>query len=368
MFTRVDRYILKQVLYGTLFAVLVLCIVLVLGNIFKQIRPFLVEKGLPLSFITTFIIYLLPFSMIYTIPWSFLASVLMVFGRLSSDNEITALRSSGMSLYRIALPVLILGLAFSGVCLWLNGTQAPHSKSKLKQMIYEVGLQDPMRFFDPGVVQARLKGQRIYIEERSEENSLKGFHAYQLGASDNASPAGYLYADEVDFDINTEERRFDLRLQKSYGEAYREDGTMEQAFSDKAEPWVLPYAQSRKRRIKPDQLDNKEIRELLKNPPADFDFKRFPDFVFEKMRRYSFSFAPLALAFVAIPLGLQSRRKETSAGIGLTVLIAFTYFILLEIAKEIQAEPIVTQVLVWLPNLICLSLGIFLFRRAVRRS
>lgn len=376
MFSRIDRYIVRQVLYGTLFAILVLCVVLVLGNIFKEIRPFLVEKGMALSFIWKFIAYLLPFTLVLIIPWSFLASVLLVFGRLSADQEITAMRSSGLSLYRIAAPVLILGCVLSGICLWLNGTQAPHSKWKLKQMVFTEGLKDPMRFFDPGVVQARLPGQRIYIEERTGEQSLKGLHAYDLVKNDEGLevPVSYFYARDVDFKINREEERFDLRLNTAYVEYFMPDGSVQRAYAEKAEPWLLPYNQKQVRRIKPDQLDNQQIRDLLRDPKPYLESgqikeKKLPDFSFERIKRYSFSFAPLALAFIAIPLGMQSRRKESSSGFGWTVFIAFAYFILLALAEEFHDSNVfVSQFAVWFPNLLCLALGLVLFRKASLKS
>lgn len=113
MVSKIDRYLTRQVLVSTLFAVMVLSMVLILGNVFKEVHDLLVNKGAPVSFVAIFILQLLPYSLVFTIPWAFLAAVLLTFGRLSSDQEITALRSSGMSLYRIATPVLLLGLGFS---------------------------------------------------------------------------------------------------------------------------------------------------------------------------------------------------------------------------------------------------------------
>ena len=93
-----DRYIGRQVLSGTLYAVMVLGVVLLLGNLFKQIQPLLVDQKAPLSLVIRFVISVLPLSLMYTIPWGFLSAVLLVFGRLSSDQEITSFRVAGLSL------------------------------------------------------------------------------------------------------------------------------------------------------------------------------------------------------------------------------------------------------------------------------
>jgi len=346
MLLKTDRYIAKQVFATALYAVLILSIVLVLGNLFKEINKLLVDRGAPISFLGIFILKVLPVSLVFTIPWGVLAAVLLVFGRLSSDQEINAFRSAGMSLYRIAAPVLMLGFALSLLCLWLNSTVSPRSKGELKSMLYETVKDDPLRLLNPGVVQSRMKGQRIYIESRNSDESLQGFHAYQIDSSNpQAPPIGYIYAEEVSLlTTRQEEKKLDLRLKGVWAETLDSNGTVQQAFPEKIEPWVLPLEVSQKRRIKPNMLDNGEIRELLADPPPEMPQYKINDFDIEWTRRISFSMAPLALAFIGIPLGLSARRKETSTG------------------------AVLTKVLLWLPNVACLAFGIFLFRRATKRA
>ena len=66
-----------------------------LGNVFKRLLDLLVNNDAPLDLILSFIAYILPFSLTFTIPWGFLTAVLLVFGRLSAENELIAWRSSG---------------------------------------------------------------------------------------------------------------------------------------------------------------------------------------------------------------------------------------------------------------------------------
>ena len=116
-----DRYIGKQVLLGTLYAVVVLGIVLVLGNLFQQIRPLLVDQKAPLSLVLRFVMAVLPLSLMYTVPWGFLSAVLLVFGKLSSNQEITSFRVAGMSLARLSAPVFVIGFLVFGTALMMTG-------------------------------------------------------------------------------------------------------------------------------------------------------------------------------------------------------------------------------------------------------
>ena len=78
-----DRYIARQVIVVTLYAIVVLSVVLVMGNLFKQIRPLLVEQGAPIGSVLRFVVNVVPYSLMFTIPWGFLSAVLLVFGRMS---------------------------------------------------------------------------------------------------------------------------------------------------------------------------------------------------------------------------------------------------------------------------------------------
>lgn len=371
MLTTSDRYISRQVFSVALYAVLILSVVLVLGNIFKEINDLLVQKKVGIAFLGIFVTKLLPVSFVYTIPWAFLVAVLLVFGRLSADQEINSLRSAGLSLYRIAAPVLVLGFVLSAFCFWINTSVSPHSRNELKSLLFNAVKEDPWRLLDPGVIQSRMKGQRIYIQSKNEDRSLQGFHAYEINRDDlNALPLAYVYAERVyPLGLDRGIDRFDLRLTGAYVEQYGMKGEFRQAFLDEIAPWVLPLQESKKRRLQPGNLDNGKIRELLANPPPDLSVKKLNEYAFERFRRTSFSLSPLAFAFVGIPLALSARRKKASSGAGLSLVVAFGYFLFFTIAEEVLGEDLlVSQILLWLPNLLCLVLGIFLFRRATKRA
>src|SRR3982074_261163 len=99
----IDRSISRELLVNVLFAIAVLSLVLVVGNIFRKLLPLLVNHDVPMEYLLTFIAYVLPFSLIFTIPWGLLTAILLVFGRLSADNELIALRSNGVSVPRVCV-------------------------------------------------------------------------------------------------------------------------------------------------------------------------------------------------------------------------------------------------------------------------
>ena len=121
----IDRVISRELLVNVSFAIAVLSLVLVVGQILRKLLPLLVNHDVPVEYLISFIAYVLPFSLIFTIPWGLLTAVLLVFGRLSADNELIALRSNGVSITRICVPLAVVALACAGICLWLNVQVAP---------------------------------------------------------------------------------------------------------------------------------------------------------------------------------------------------------------------------------------------------
>lgn len=367
-----DRYLGKQVLFGTIYAVLVLSVVLVLGSLFKEIRGLLVEQKAPPMLLVRFIISVLPFSLMFTIPWGFLTAVLLVFGRLSTDHEVTAFRVAGLSLTRLAMPVFIIGAALSGVCLYLNVNVVPLAKASVQDLLMEQVKKDPRALLDPGKVQAFLKeskngSNKLFVEDKK-GGELVGFHLYWNrkledgeDGEEERSERTYIHAEGASIKVDNEKRQFSLRLLNAFFEAKQADGPPNIGLSGAAEPLVLPY-DWKAPRTKANSMTNGEIRQYLREKP-ELELRKQVDFRSEITKRFSFSMACFAFAFVAVPLGLKSRRKDTSTGLVLSLLLGAGYFLFSVFSAEFETD-VGATVTLWLPNVLCVLVGLFLFRRA----
>src|SRR6478609_2138840 len=134
----IDRFVSRELLVNVLFAIAVLSLVLVVGNIFRKLLPLLVNHDVPMEYLITFIAYVLPFSLIFTIPWGLLTAILLVFGRLSADNELTALRSNGISIGRICIPLVFIALICTAVSVWLNVQVAPAAQEEMRSTVFNL--------------------------------------------------------------------------------------------------------------------------------------------------------------------------------------------------------------------------------------
>jgi lipopolysaccharide export system permease protein len=73
--------------------------------------------------------------------------------------------------------------------------------------------------------------------------------------------------------------------------------------------------------------------------------------------------ACFAFAFVAVPLGMNTRRRDTSSGLIISLLIGTGYFLITMLADQFKSDAGATAML-WSPNIACILLGLFLFRKA----
>src|SRR5690606_31402437 len=95
-------------------------------------------------------LYLTPFLFSFIIPIATLAGALLAIGRLSSDNELIAIRSSGINLFRMLLPILIIGFILSLFCVILNNKIIPSAHLKTREMMVEIGTQNPAAALEAG--------------------------------------------------------------------------------------------------------------------------------------------------------------------------------------------------------------------------
>src|SRR3954465_6466164 len=163
----IDRYISRQLIVNLVFAIAVLSFVLVIGNIFRKLLPLLVNHDLPMEYLIGFIAYVLPFSLIFTIPWGLLTAVLLVFGRLSADNELIALRANGLSIGRICLPLVGIALLCMAVSLWLNVQVAPAAQEEMRSTVFNLATHDPMALFGSDQVIDQFPGRKIYVGKKA---------------------------------------------------------------------------------------------------------------------------------------------------------------------------------------------------------
>jgi len=378
MFPRIfDRYLGRQVGSATLIGVALLSGVMVLGNVYKKLDELLGNTELPLSVILEFVTLVIPFSLIFTIPWAFLTAILLVFGRLSADNELVSLRMTGMSMKRICAPIFVLALLLSGLCLWVNVSLAPASKDRMKRLFYEVAVQNPETLFQEGQVLERVPGYRIYTGKR-DDKTLSDLHIIKL---DSGARAGsYIRANSGLIETMPGKLDFNMLLKDAsieHLQAANADGTptAPKPLGLAEFPIEFPLSEMQKDavRVNASMKSTSALAEEVRTWKDTFTGEPLTPVtrslsLTELSKRYSFSLACFTFALVGIPLGVTAQRRETSSGFALSLITATVYIVFIILADTLNDKPAaMPHLIMWLPNVIFLGIGGWLFYKLSRK-
>jgi lipopolysaccharide export system permease protein len=363
----IDRYLLSALGIATLMGVSLLSLVLVLGNVFKQLLDLLINHDVPLQTVFAFIAFVLPFSMTFTIPWGFLTALLLVFGRLSADNELLAMRSMGMSFTRICFPVLISSLFLTAICLWINLEVAPRAEQAMMESLYKIATSNPLSFFQSDEVSEDFPDRRVYVGAREGE-TLKNLLVFEL---EGGHLSKVVFAKEGHLSIDQDHSHLLVKVEDAHFEErdpQEPNNFLKIRQGISIQSGIFPMSLKRlfETKMRWRHLNSYRLTELIseigKKTPQQLQL------LVELNKRFSISFATLAFALIAIPLGITAHRKETSVGFALSLVVAFGYFFFIIIADTFRSNPhAFPVVLIWLPNIIFTTLGIILFRRLLRQ-
>lgn len=322
---------------------------------------------------------LIPYVWVFALPMGLLTSTLLVFGRFSADQELTAARASGISLLALIAPVILLSIAFSALSGLFNAKIAPECRVAYKNLLYRAGMDEPTRLVPEGRYVHDFPGYIIYVRKNDGAN-LRDilFFKVEKGQTvlDIRAHRGKLTLDGAgqqlifEFEnaqvIEREEGEWKSRQAGRYTQPVdlKAVGTSERGpkLTDMTFWQLLDEIQAVERQVQ----DPSPLAIPARGVKAKKTITSMPAQV-QLHRQVSFSFACFAFTLVGIPLGIRAHRRETTAGVAIALVLLLIYysFIVLGQALETRTE-LAPHLLVWLPNFIFQAAGITLLARANR--
>lgn len=406
-----DRYILVQLIFVTALGVLSLTLLMLLGQLFKELHSLLVESGAPPSIVVDFILQVIPFSLTFSVPWGFLTAVLLVYGRLAADNELTSMRMAGLSLWRLSMPAIGMAIVLSFVCYYINIEIAPKGKRAMSELVMRAATDNPRNLLNASQNATQLDKTQLYIENRSGDD-IEGLHVYPLDDSGMPQIDGQFDAMHSQtarlgtFDTTT--RILELQLFNTVIERTK-NGITELVMVESM-PLRIHIPLNTRRKLKPNRFTNTEISETLdfmeivkplkinevndlskiSEATAPFpcarqlwaeaaseasyyksamDEKNMRAFMTEGTQRASFACACIVFSLIGVPLAITARRRDTSTGFFLGILVAAVYFMALVFCElSRKSGGITPYIVLWLPNVLCGGYAIWLHSRAKYRG
>ena len=375
------KYLTLQVLAALLLTVAVFTFVLLLGTVLKEILTLLINGQARLGTVLEAIGLLIPFVCVYALPMGLLTATLLVFGRFSADQELTAARASGVSLLSLITPVLLLSLFCCGVSAWFNMDLGPRSRVAYKKLLLSarpdlmnIRLPAGRPIYDfPGYIilvgknhGGNLEDIRLFVLEKNETNISWWLHAPQGRLESNLTNKEiYLHL----FEARSLSKQGVVNSASDYlSENLYPTNTAAVRYQPKISDMTFWQLQDTARNLErlnfPTDADvsSEELRAQFHEVE-----KLIEQYRAEMNRQIAFSFACFGFALVGIPLGIRMHRRETNVGIAIALALVLVYYSFVILGESLATRPeFAPHLIFWLPNFIFQAVGVVLLWRANR--
>ncbi|MDE1169900.1 MAG: LptF/LptG family permease [Verrucomicrobium sp.] len=367
------RYLYQEILVVSLAATGVLTLFLLIANAFRDIFALLLNKEVPVLVIVKLVCLLIPFILTFTLPWGLLLAVLLVFGRLSRDQELTSLKSSGIGLAPLIAPVMLLAFLFSLFSFWINASLAPRSREAFKENFAELLRSDPLSFFTTGRVIDEFDGFRLYVGERKGAE-LTDLHIWEIDDHNRVLRSIRAAHAEIVPDLpndrillNLSDAQQDERSSVAPDDIHRiSSGTRARQLPLQIS--LTPIIARLREHKSVGVLTLGEIGRLIFDPLQIIRTPNMTPLLTELQKRLALSMASFTFVLVGIPLAIQAQRRETSVGLALSLGIVTTYYLVIVVAEALKTRThFLPEIIIWMPNIVFEIVGFVLIIRANQR-
>jgi lipopolysaccharide export system permease protein len=355
-----SRYIFREMVPPFFLNLLVLTFLLLMGKILK-LTNLIVSQRVELSSVILMLVYSMPYFLIFVIPMSGMLAILLAFLRLSNDNEIVALKASGISVYRLLPPVFIFCLIGYLATTFVSIYGLPWGTSSFKRLAFEVSRSHA----------------DIALKERTFIDSFKGVILYvnKIDVRDRALNDVFVVDKQDPYLVST----IVARKGKLFSDPERllwllrlYDGSINQVNRERRSVHTLDFdtydfSLDLGRTISTKGSGPKDEKEMslgeLRQSLREGEKKDVQYYLtlLQYHKKFSIPFACFVLGLVAVPLGIQFKTAKRSSGIVLGLLFFFLYYVLLaagwSLGETGTYPPLVGM---WVPNLVLGAIGLYL--------
>ena len=369
-----DRYIAGELIMPFLFGVGAFSSIgIAIGVLFDLVRR-ITEAGLPLSFALQIFLLKLPYFIGLAFPMSMLLACLMVYGRLSSDSELIALRSCGVSIYRLVAPAILIGLIVTGITFAFNEAIVPATNRQASQALDRALNKREPTFREKNILYQEFRKEtlpngarekllsRIFYAKQYDGQQMKGLTILdftQNGLSQIVASESAVW--------NSSDKTWDFFNGTIYVVA--PNGTYRSIVRFDQQQLQLPRTplDIANSSLDPAEMNIKEIQDYLELISQTGDQKEVRKLQLRIDQKMAFPFSCLVFGLIGATLGTRPQRTSRATGFGISLLIILSYYLLISICEALYQFEILTSFLAgWAPTLLGLAMGGFLLVRVNR--
>lgn len=348
--------VLKELVATFFLSVICLNFILMMEKVLRLSRV-LSGVGASLSDMAKIILYLQPQLMILTIPMSLLLSTLLTYGRLNTDNELTILRTAGMSFRNISRPVFILGAASFVMGLLVSFSLGPSGAIQVRKSIATIVTQKAPLAIEAGIFNTSFKDIVILVRDKPAADQMKGIFIYDNRNKQEpkvlVAKEGRVYADK--------EYNLSLYMKNGYIHMTRSGGSTELFFD--GYNLSLNFAMESSSRKNSEMTPFELLALARKNGP-----KEGIPFFLEFHRRLSLPSLCLLLMILGPPLSLLSGKSGRLGGLTLGIGVFTLFYVMLVYGENMARTGTVSHVIgAWTPVVIIAASSLLAFLKVESR-
>jgi lipopolysaccharide export system permease protein len=360
-FSIIDRYVAREVLAPFAVGVGLLTFALVTGRLLK-LSDMVVNHGVSLGEVMRIIGYVMPAFLELTFPMAVLLGVLMGFGRMSSDQEMIAARACGVSLYRLAIPVLGVALVVYAISSYFAFSLRPWANSNLRQKLYELSQTRTSAGLKEKIFNSNFPGLVVYIDQMSDVDS--SLHGVLISDARDPHQQNTIIAKHGVLLPDPHSNAITLRLYDGsvFGVESSTDATHVTSFKI-YDLSVSPESTFGVNDQDPGEMTYPQLRTAI--AAARVKGKRDYDAETELAGKFTVPFATMLFALLGVSLGLKPARGGHSERFGVSVALFFLYYSLMRVGETLaQRGKLNAIVAMSIPDIVFMVLAIWLFWRA----
>ncbi|MCP2519922.1 LPS export ABC transporter permease LptF [Candidatus Aminicenantes bacterium AC-335-A11] len=365
MLKLVDRYILKEITSPFLIGLLVYTFVMLMNEILISAELF-ITQNVPFKTVINLLIYLVPSILAFTLPMAVLMGILAGFSRMSSDYEIMALRSSGVSLVRLLRPVIIFSSIWFLVTLYLTLWMSPHYNHKFIKTFNQVVISKTKFQIKPREFYESIPNMVIFIQDKFPTGEWKNIF---VNLSNSPGTHRIILARKGNLEINKEEQKAILNLQDGLIHSYsikdpeKYSLTAFSNFREELDIKNLFVKVSREKRVR-----EKDIEELFSSiRKMDKTNSLYNSHLIEIHKKFALPFACVIFAFLGLPLGISVKKGGRTIGFTISLFFILIYYIIITGGENLARDNKISPFLgMWGANIIIGVFGFILFYSSLK--
>jgi lipopolysaccharide export system permease protein len=370
-FKIIDRYLLKEIMVPTGIGMGIFTFIFLVSKLFR-VTEMVVDKGVPIGYAIELFLCLIPSFLVFIIPMAFLLGILAALARLSADNEIIALKTSGVGLYRLSPPVILLSVIAFLFTSFLVFYAVPWGSKNFQETLFRLAGSKAKLDVQAGIFNATFGDLVVYVNKVSPGGKmLEGIMIYDERDpkmnSTIVARRGYLAPDPQAQKLVLHLFDGSIHSQEETEETYRViDFNTYQFTVFLKEEIEKARAQAHVRMLEK-EMSIGDLRKKIKRMTTEGKNIR-PQLV-ELYFKFAIPFGVFIFGLVGLPLGVQRTQSGRSWGFVLCAFVFLFYYVLYCLGKNLGVSGIISPSLAaWFPNITLGALGVYFLVKTARES